>query len=509
MSNQINHSTPLGYYSSYGWIEPNLNNNNSLARITSIESGDTNITTTDTINGSGPITTSGNISLSPDITITSITPTLATLNINGNINVTGTYNTHPTTTKGDIFTRDASDPTRLGVGSENQLLTSNPTTTTGLAWTDRIFDKMLINQNSQYMDTLAAQVGIQVMGTGTVFTKEMLGGIITWPLYDHYAYIIEFIDATNLTVDRSQMIPDTNFIIYYGGTQMIDNKLSANTIISPIANFGNNGVVIADNGSSNIKKNVASDSTIYNTGTASQSGTTITGAGTVWTTEMIGGLIVFNTGEYAYIVNRASNTQLITLKSQTVSSIGYTIYYGSGIHSDGSSSLNRLYIQDNGSLVFRGSTFSTILEAPYATSSTVTYNIPAMPTSSLVNVVKANATITADSQAGSAVIHSFSVQCFLDSDNYVKCTIIDNSVASNPVVDAAINLIGFIPVSCRPSGDRWGTGAYIRNSILSTLGIKAQTDGTIILYSASGSWSTFGAAATPLGLLNNTFMYKL
>ncbi len=64
----------------------------------------------------------------------------------------------------------------------------------------------------------------------------------------------------------------------------------------------------------------------YSTGTASQSGTTITGVGTTWTDLMIGSEFIFTDGSRAMITARASNTSLTADSSQTVFSQAYGIY---------------------------------------------------------------------------------------------------------------------------------------------------------------------------------------
>jgi hypothetical protein len=66
----------------------------------------------------------------------------------------------------------------------------------------------------------------------------------------------------------------------------------------------------------------------YFTGTASQSGTTITGTGTTWTSGMIGQIFVFANGQSALITGFTSATSLSTSASysQTVASQNYNMY---------------------------------------------------------------------------------------------------------------------------------------------------------------------------------------
>jgi len=66
----------------------------------------------------------------------------------------------------------------------------------------------------------------------------------------------------------------------------------------------------------------------YNTGTASQSGTTVTGSGTTWTAAMVGGQFVYADGTTSgAITARASNTSITVTTSQTVASQTYGIHY--------------------------------------------------------------------------------------------------------------------------------------------------------------------------------------
>jgi hypothetical protein len=66
----------------------------------------------------------------------------------------------------------------------------------------------------------------------------------------------------------------------------------------------------------------------YSTGTASQSGTTVTGGGTSWTSAMVGSQFIFANGTNAGIITAvASSTSLTVTTSQTVTSQAYTITY--------------------------------------------------------------------------------------------------------------------------------------------------------------------------------------
>ncbi len=66
----------------------------------------------------------------------------------------------------------------------------------------------------------------------------------------------------------------------------------------------------------------------YSAGTASQSGSTVTGSGTTWTSSMVGSQLVFSNGTSAGIINAfGSVTSLTVSTSQTVASQTYKINY--------------------------------------------------------------------------------------------------------------------------------------------------------------------------------------
>ena len=66
----------------------------------------------------------------------------------------------------------------------------------------------------------------------------------------------------------------------------------------------------------------------YNTGTASQSGTTVTGVGTTFTREMVGSNFVYANGTKSGKITAVGSTTSLTVStSQTVASQAYTIYY--------------------------------------------------------------------------------------------------------------------------------------------------------------------------------------
>ena len=88
------------------------------------------------------------------------------------------------------------------------------------------------------------------------------------------------------------------------------------TIPGATANASDAKVVIDSNGNATAIWVV---NNTYSTGTCSQSGTSITGFGTTFTADMVGGSIIYNGGDKAIITAFTSTTSLTTLQSLTVS----------------------------------------------------------------------------------------------------------------------------------------------------------------------------------------------
>lgn len=90
-------------------------------------------------------------------------------------------------------------------------------------------------------------------------------------------------------------------------------------------------IVIDSNGNSTA---VWIEKSTYTTGTASQSGTTVTGSGTTFTSSMVGGTIVYANAISASITAFVSATSLTTTQTLTVSGQAYTIFYNGIVNSN-------------------------------------------------------------------------------------------------------------------------------------------------------------------------------
>ena len=169
-----------------------------------------------------------------------------------------------------------------------------------------------------YNTGTVSQSTATITGVGTTFTSAMVGGFIVFNT-GVSAPITGYTSATVLTSSLSQTVTaGTTYNIYYGTNTGSSSSISGNTLT-----IGGNiqgsfypGMTIYA-------------STVYNVGTASQSGTTILGSGTSWTSSMVGGYIVYGTLAIAPITAFINSSQLSSTTSQAVaSSIPYNIYYG-------------------------------------------------------------------------------------------------------------------------------------------------------------------------------------
>lgn len=124
-------------------------------------------------------------------------------------------------------------------------------------------------------------------GGGTLWRANMVGGTIVFANLVQ-APITAFVSATQLTSTTSQTVANQAYAIYYG----------------PLTN---------------------------NTGTVSQTTTTVTGVGTAFTSAMVSGWIVYSTGQVAQITAFTNSTTLTVTPSQTVAAGTTFILYFSTI----------------------------------------------------------------------------------------------------------------------------------------------------------------------------------
>lgn len=123
----------------------------------------------------------------------------------------------PTTTKGDLFCRNASGLTRLGVGSDTQVLTADATQSCGIKW--------------------AAGGG----GGG--------GGTFSGPVSSVAHDLVAFSDTSGATGEDSGVL--TSDVVTKTGTQTLTNKTLTSPIVGTQITFGNYHLEPCENDSGN------------------------------------------------------------------------------------------------------------------------------------------------------------------------------------------------------------------------------------------------------------------
>ncbi|MEK7594896.1 MAG: carbohydrate binding domain-containing protein, partial [Patescibacteria group bacterium] len=142
----------------------------------------------------------------------------------------------------------------------------------------------------------------------------------------------------------------------------------------------------------------------YNTGTASQSGTTITGAGTTWTSDMVGMEFIFADGTKRTITAFGSTTSLTAGTSGTVSSQAYRIHNPA------------FYVSSTGTAALRSSTNSTTAFQIQNAAGTTLLN--ANTTGQEISITSAVLKINGIAAPTGATLTSFSTGGTLAADTY-------------------------------------------------------------------------------------------
>jgi hypothetical protein len=203
----------------------------------------------------------------------------------------------------------------------------------------------------------ATQTGNTLVGSLTNFTQDYVGLIFLFDNNNQSGYILAVSNATTLTL--SSNINNTGTFKIY----KVNTKLSFN---------GSNNGIFSDAPPSLFSITPVNNNLTF-TGTASQSGYTVTGVGTNFTSSMIGSLIIYVFSPYidgGVITSVSSTTQMTTNKSLNINNLNYIISYpGFQVDSVGNS---LLYGKSYGSEIVSSSTTLS----SYLDSILTTYNGP-------------------------------------------------------------------------------------------------------------------------------------
>jgi len=120
----------------------------------------------------------------------------------------------------------------------------------------------------------------------------------------------------------------THFYTYGSGTFQI-HKYGTGSAGGPVFTIQNNGYFGLGLGVITTANFLAASPPQYNAGSASQTGTTVTGVGTSWTSALIGSQLIYGNGTSSGTITAvASSTSLTATTSQTISPTqGYSINY--------------------------------------------------------------------------------------------------------------------------------------------------------------------------------------
>jgi uncharacterized coiled-coil protein SlyX len=231
-----------------------------------------------------------------------------------------------------------------------------------------------------YREGTASQSGGTITGIGTRWTSRLTGGVLIFE--DGTRASIDSVDSTtSITTSVSRTVADQSYSIYYSGTVLSTNgggfgsklNLSLPTILDTndyskklvfslsgqttgtqfnigTKNTTNSTISFPDTPSDvavveQLRQTVYSKTMIsqsaseapsstYSTGTASQSGTIISGLGTTWTKEMVNGTIVFADGSTTRVSDFVNGTTLQAGNSQTIPLQAYILYFNFAIISE-------------------------------------------------------------------------------------------------------------------------------------------------------------------------------
>lgn len=178
-----------------------------------------------------------------------------------------------------------------------------------------------------YSTGTVSQSGIIVTGVGTSFASNMLGLHLVYNNGVDGGIITAVNSTTSLTVSTNQNVGSQSYKIYKYGitTNLLTGNVGVNCFAPP-----NNFSVMPINTSLTFP------------GTVSQSGNTVTGSSTNFTSNMIGLYLIYTTGVYGGLITAVSSTTSLTVDtSQNVSSTQYIIQYaGYQVSNTGQSIMN-------------------------------------------------------------------------------------------------------------------------------------------------------------------------
>lgn len=241
-------------------------------------------------------------------------------------------------------------------------------------------------------------------------------------------------------------------------------------------------------------------STKYSTGTASQTGFTITGSGTTWTSTMLYGLWVPNSSGNPVLISAFTNgTTLTAAFSQSVSSTSYTIFYvGTQIDNGGDMGVENLFVHKTINLPASSITNADLVNSSLTVSAGTgltgggSVNLGGSTTLSLSTPVS-----VANGGSGTGSTPSNGQLLIGNGTNYSLGTLTGTTSQIN-----VTNGAGTITLATPQNIDTSSTPTF------GGLGINGTLNGTIGSFTQGVSVNTNNSSGVGLNLGNNTVSYS-
>lgn len=298
----------------------------------------------------------------------------------------------------------------------------------------------IIFKNLSYTTGTISQSGTVITGSGTTFTSAMSGG---WFVPSSgSSQLFYFNNSSSGWGGLSQTIgAGTTFVLYYydGTTSAISTDQSSNINIftgtrnvslgSSLTRFISAGSLAARNGiiSDTSFPSLPATPTGAPTQTASQSLTTVTGFGTTFTSSMVGQMIIYSTGQQAFITQFNTTTSLAVANSLSVSQCAFYItgtgFAGNNVTvMDGLGNMgvynayikNTLHMPDGAILATSGGnnitlTTTGVTNVTFPTSGTLATTSQIPSGSALTKIDDTNVTLTLGGSATTALLNPASL----------------------------------------------------------------------------------------------------